>query len=100
MRSFLIIFSIISALISDAQDLKLFHVVSSHTSFPDSNRLNGHLYDSVFYDAASHYQDSSVLLVVPKHLNAKKKINLVFWFHGWHNNIDSAAIRYDLLSQF
>jgi hypothetical protein len=100
MRSFLIILSIAFALTSNAQDLKLFHMVSSHTSFPDSGRFDGHLYDSVLYEATSHYQDSSVLLVVPKHLNANSKINMVFWFHGWHNNIDSAAIRYDLLRQF
>jgi hypothetical protein len=100
MRSFLIILSITFALTCRAQDLKLFHMFSSHTSFPDSGRLNGHLYDSVVYEATSHYQDSSVFVVVPKHLNAKSKLNMVFWFHGWHNNIDSAAIRYDLLHQF
>jgi len=100
MRIFLIILSITFALTCNAQDLKLFHMVSSHNSFPDSARLNGHLYDSVVYEVTSHYQDSSILLVVPSHLNAKSRINMVFWFHGWHNNIDSAAIRYDLLRQF
>lgn len=100
MRYFLVILSIAFALCSNAQDLRLFHMVSAHTSFPDSARFDGHLYDSILYNAASHYQDSSVLLVTPKHLNAKKKITLIFWFHGWHNNIDSAAIRYDLLRQF
>ena len=100
MRIFLIILSNTFALTCNAQDLKLFHMVSSHTSFPDSARLNGQLYDSVVYEVTSHYQDSSILLIVPSHLNAKSRINMVFWFHGWHNNIDSAAIRYDLLRQF
>ena len=30
----------------------------------------------------------------------KKTVDLVFWFHGWGNNVDSAAIRYELIKQF
>lgn len=29
-----------------------------------------------------------------------KKVDLVFWFHGWGNHVDSAAIRYELTKQF
>ncbi|MEO7983204.1 MAG: hypothetical protein ABI688_03880 [Bacteroidota bacterium] len=80
--------------------LKVFRTHSSHTSFPDTARTNGHIYNKVLYDAATHYMDSSVLIIAPKKLNANKKIDLVFWFHGWQNCIDSAAIRYELIKQF
>ena len=77
-----------------------FHIYSSHTSFPDTGRSNGHLYDSVLYTTSGHYQDSTVLIVAPRNLHAKKSVDLVFWFHGWRNNVDSAAVRYQLTKQF
>jgi hypothetical protein len=77
-----------------------FHIYSSHTSFPDTGRRNGHLYDNVLYTTAEHYRDSTVLIVAPKNLDVKKQVDLIFWFHGWRNNIDTAAIRYELIKQF
>ncbi len=77
-----------------------FHIYSSHTSFPDTGRAKGHVYDNVLYTAKEHYMDSTVLIIAPKNLNAKGKVNLVFWFHGWRNNVDSAAVRYELTKQF
>jgi hypothetical protein len=73
---------------------------SPHTSFPDSSRLNGHVGNQVFYNAADHYCDSHVLIIAPKNLVADKKVDLIFWFHGWHNNIDSAAAYYQLTRQW
>lgn len=35
-----------------------------------------------------------------KKLDAKKNVDIIFWFHGWGNNIDSAIARYDLAKQF
>ena len=80
--------------------IELIHFRSSHTAFPDTGRMAGHSYNGVFYDASSHYSDDSVLLIVPDHLRATRKLDMVFWFHGWRNNIDSAAIRYGLIRQF
>src|ERR1700722_15476014 len=77
-----------------------FHIYSSHTSFPDSGRMHGHLYDSVLYTTAEHYNDSTVLIIAPKNLDAKKKVDMVFWFHGWRNNVDTAAAFYELTKQF
>jgi hypothetical protein len=77
-----------------------FHIYSTHTSFPDSVRSKGHLYDSVLYTAKEHYQDSTVLIIAPKNLDAKKKVDLIFWFHGWRNNVDHAAVEYELTKQF
>jgi hypothetical protein len=71
-------------------------MTSSHTSFPDTGRSQGHLYHNVLYNAADHYSDSSVIMITPKNFKAKKKVDLVFWFHGWNNNIDSALTEYGL----
>jgi hypothetical protein len=74
----------------------IFHMQSSHTSFPDSARSKGHTGNHVFYSAADHYSDSNVLIVAPKNLKADKTVDLIFWFHGWHNNIDTALAYYQL----
>jgi hypothetical protein len=79
---------------------QILHFTSAHTSFPDAGRMNGHLYDSVLYTTAAHYMDSSVMLIIPPGFKPGKKVNLVFWFHGWRNNIDTAAVFYGLTTQF
>jgi len=84
----------------NVNDAVSFHIHSSNTSFPDTGRANGHIYDKVLYTAAEHYHDSTVLIIAPKNLDAKKKVDLVFWFHGWHNNVDIAAVYYELTKQF
>jgi len=81
-------------------DAVIFHIRSSYTSFPDTGRWRGHLYDKVLYTAAEDYSDSSVLIIAPKKLDAKKSVDLIFWFHGWRNNIDTAAEKYQLIRQF
>jgi hypothetical protein len=80
--------------------LHQFKIRSPHTSFPDSGRINGHIYDSVFYSAIGHYSDSSVMIIVPKKCKADKRVDLIFWFHGWNNNIDSALMHFGLARQF
>ncbi|HVT85690.1 MAG TPA: hypothetical protein VHD35_10840 [Chitinophagaceae bacterium] len=82
------------------KDLNIFRFVSSYTSFPDTARVHGHVYNNVLYDAATHYMDSSIMIVAPKKLDASKKVDLIFWFHGWGNSIDSASFRYALIKQF
>lgn len=78
----------------------IFRITSAHTSFPDTGRSNGHVYDKVLYGTAEHYRDSSVLIIVPKQLKARKQVDIVCWFHGWRNNIDSAAGYFELIKQF
>ena len=80
--------------------LKTIRFVSRYTSFPDSARENGHFYDSVLYTAKDHYRDSSVLLFVPPGVRGQSKVDLVFWFHGWNNNIDTANQFYEIERQF
>lgn len=83
------------------QGYRTLRMTSAFTSFPDSARANGFLDgDSVFRPAAGHYDDSSVLLVTPSHPKWGRKVDLLFWFHGWHNNIDTALQFYGLARQF
>ena len=99
----LILFLMFLSRISSAQDTTsavIFHIHSSHTAFPDTGRERGHMYDKVLYSAAEHYHDSTVLIIAPKKLDAKKTVDLVFWFHGWRNNVDNAASFYELTKQF
>lgn len=80
---------------------RLVRFSSSHNCFPDTARANGHLDgDKNLLSYAGHYDDSSVLLVVPPGLHAGKTVDLVFWYHGWHNNIDTALRFYGLADQF
>jgi hypothetical protein len=87
-------------LTAQTNETRTFHFTSPHTSFPDTGRAKGHVYDSVLYDATTHYTDSSVLIFVSPHFFAEKKVDLVFWFHGWRNNIDTAIAFYELGKQF
>jgi hypothetical protein len=89
-----------SSMAQDTSEFRLIHFTSSHTSFPDTGRADGIMYDSVVYTTADHYTDSSVLLIVPRQLEPVQKIDLIFWFHGWRNNIDTAAEFYKLTKQF
>ena len=100
MRSLIIAF-LLTGLVARAQRRPVnFHIESAHTSFPDTARANGHLYNSVLYDAPGHYSSNTVLIMVPPNFDRRKKPDLIFWFHGWRNNIDSAVVRYDLQRQF
>lgn len=82
-------------------DYRLIHFTSPHNCFPDTGRNAGHLDgDHIFQPRKGHYDDSSVLLVVPRAFRPKQKIDLVFWYHGWHNNIDTALNFYGLARQF
>lgn len=82
-----------------AQTAKTFRITSAFTSFPDTGRANGHWYNQVHYPAATHYSDSSVLIIIPPHFDATKNPDLVFWFHGWRNTIDSSVAYFELAEQ-
>jgi hypothetical protein len=78
----------------------IFHITSPHTAFPDTGRAKGHLYNKVPYTAAEHYNDSAMLIIAPKNLDAKRSVDIIFWFHGWFNNVDTAAVHHQLIRQF
>ena len=72
----------------------------SSAPFPHPNRINGHVYDDKTYSAQEHYSDSSVAIFIPKGFKSTEKTNIVVYFHGWNNNIDSACTQFDLIEQF
>ena len=78
----------------------VFRISSPFTSFPDSARNNGHVYNNELFTDTLHYTDSSILIVLPDHYKPAKKVNIVCWFHGWYNNIDSANKQFELAKQF
>lgn len=84
----------------NAQPGKIIRFTSANAMFPDTARAKGHSYNGKQYEAATHYNDSSVLIYVPEYFSPKNKINLVFWFHGWGNNIDTALKQFEVLEQF
>jgi len=82
------------------EQVQILRFNSNNTSFPDSAREHGYTYDSSSYSVNEHYNDNSVLLIIPRNLNRKGKIDLIFWFHGWNNNIDTALKFYEIEKQF
>lgn len=82
------------------QQGKVIRFSTPHAMFPDALRSNGYDYNGKHFDAASHYSDSSVLIYIPSSFKPSGKINLVFWFHGWGNNIDTAIRQFLLTEQF
>ena len=68
--------------------------------FPSKLRANGHFYKDEFYSAEDHYQDSTVLIFIPKYFELKDSVDFVFYFHGWGNNIDKSLEKFNLIEQF
>jgi predicted esterase len=96
---FVLLFLLVNAIA--AQTGMIIRFTSSHAMFPDTARAKGHDYNGRHYDAITNYSDSSILIYVPKGFSELSgKINLVFWFHGWGNSIDSAINQHQLLQQF
>lgn len=78
---------------------KTFKFELSNSPFPDEERMNGHTYKGEFFSFNEHYNDSSVFVFAPNEIIKEQKIDFVFYFHGWRNNIDSALKNFKLLEQ-
>ncbi len=72
----------------------------STAPFPHPLRAGGYVYGGKTYDAAGHYSDSSVALFAPKGYRQSHTVDLVVYFHGWGNNIDTALRRFNVVEQF
>jgi len=79
-------------------DLLVTHLATA--PFPHPLRSGGYVYDGKTYSAAEHYSDSSVAIFVPSHYRRSGAVDLVVYFHGWGNNIDTALSRYQVIEQF
>ncbi|MEM1137384.1 MAG: hypothetical protein AAGI07_16210 [Bacteroidota bacterium] len=70
------------------------------SAFPVTLRKLGYDYKNQHYNALKHYNDSTVLIYIPKYFKSTEKVDLVFHFHGWYNNVDSVISQFNLIEQF
>jgi beta-lactamase class A len=63
-------------------------VFLNHAVYPHSSRKNGYTYKDRYYPYDPHYNDSSVVIVVPNDFKADKaNTDLIVHFHGWKNDV-------------
>jgi hypothetical protein len=74
-------------------------MTSDHTMFPHEKRAQGHVYEGKTYAADVCYADRTVAIFVPKGFRAGDATNLVFYFHGWRNNVDNTLKQYRVAEQ-
>lgn len=72
---------------------------SDHSMFPHEKRAAGHTYEGKAYPADVHYGDRTVAIFVPKGFRAGDATNLVFYFHGWRNNVDDTLRQFKVAEQ-
>ncbi|MBK9963806.1 MAG: hypothetical protein IPP07_02440 [Holophagales bacterium] len=72
---------------------------SDHTMFPHEKRAAGHTYEGKAYPANVHYSDRTVAIFVPKGFRAGDATDLVFYFHGWRNNVDDTFKQFKVAEQ-
>ena len=72
---------------------------SPFTMFPHEKRAQGHTYEGKTYPADVHYSDRTVAIFVPKGFRAGDVTNLVFYFHGWRNNVDDTFAKFRVAEQ-
>ncbi len=72
---------------------------SDHTMFPHEKRAQGHTYEGKTYPADVHYSDRTVAIFVPKGFRAGDETSLVFYFHGWRNNVDDTFQKFRVAEQ-
>lgn len=67
--------------------------------FPSASRKGGHRYRDVLYPAGQHYEDSTVLIFIPQHLEPGREVHCIVHFHGWWNHTDSVLQTFKLAEQ-
>ena len=90
--------------ISDAQNYSEYGTILRFSLknglFPHPKRADGHTYQNKKFPYNPHYQDSSVLVFIPKDYHFSKKTDIVVHFHGWYNHLDSVVAQFKLIEQF
>lgn len=72
----------------------------SSAPFPHPVRVAGRVYNKQTFSAEEHYSDSSVAIFIPNGFTPGTATDIVVYFHGWYNNIDSACAQFNLIEQF
>ena len=75
-------------------------IKSANSPFPHSLRQNGYAYSDSLYSFEKHYNDSSVAVFIPQNYQPEDSVDIVFYFHGWWNNIHKAIDEFELVKQF
>lgn len=69
--------------------------------FPHPARDSGYTYGSEFYPRRGHYDDPTVVIFFPHHYRiVEDKVDLIFYFHGWRNRLDSVLTVFQIVEQF
>jgi hypothetical protein len=67
--------------------------------FPHPKRAEGHKYQAKVYPAKEHYSDNTVAIFIPKGLQETGRIDFIFYFHGWQNNVEGVLRQYRPIEQ-
>ncbi len=68
--------------------------------FPHPERAEGYSFEGKFYPFSPHYNRSTVVIFVPKGFEPKRKVDLVFYFHGMFSSVERAPVDFNLYNQF
>lgn len=64
--------------------------------FPHPSRAEGHTYQDKFFPADLHYSDNTVAIYLPAAFDGSEKVNLLYYFHGWGNNVQKALAEFEI----
>jgi len=68
--------------------------------FPDASRAAGYTNNGKFFDAASHYSDSTVGIFIPAGFRpSTRRVDFLVHLHGWSNHVSQVLDRYQLREQ-
>lgn len=71
-------------------------VPMENAPYPHESRAEGYTYQETFFSAEEHYSDSSVALFIPKGYTPGDTVDLLYYFHGWGNNVEKSLDQYRL----
>lgn len=82
---------------SDMGETAVFEI--ENAPYPHENRNTGHMYKGQNFPLDPHYLDNSVAIFIPAGFRATEETDLLYYFHGWGNNIEKSLEKYSLREQ-
>jgi hypothetical protein len=67
--------------------------------YPHTSREKGYTYNGKFFDAPTHYSDSTVGIFIPAGYKPSETVDYVVHFHGWSNHVSTVLDHYELRRQ-
>jgi hypothetical protein len=68
---------------------RLYYFQVQNAPFPHPARENGYSYKNQTYPRSKHYYDNNVAVFLPGRLILEEPVDIVVYFHGWYNHLDS-----------